>query len=248
MKRKTIKILFSGGLDSTYLVWKALNEGHRVQPVYVELVNNKTKVEAEKKTISELMKLFREDFQYQIEDVQFNVKFETRSIGILDFVQPPIWITSSLFYSSNADEMWIGYVLNDDAISFLPEIKKLYYSFRPFVHKNNMPKLVFPITKVSKSEIQDKLPKKYSVLTYSCENPDKIDDEYSECGHCDPCSRKIRTFGESSLKKAISKNPEIKEKLKAVFTSTDVMESAPIESFEAQIEIKKESESHECES
>lgn len=242
MRSKTIKILFSGGLDSTYLVWKALNEGHRVQPIYIELVNNHTKVEAEKKTISELMKLFREDFQYQIESVQYDVKFETRSSGLLSFTQPPIWITSSLFYSSDADEMWIGYVLNDDAISFLPDIKKLYYAFRPFVNKNHMPKLVFPIIKLSKSEIHDKLPKKYSALTHSCENPDKRGDEYSECGHCIPCARKIRTFGESSLKKVI--DPEVVDKLKLVFKTDESIESVT----ETMLLEKENLESHESES
>lgn len=172
------------------------------------------------------MAFFREEFNYQIKDVEYDVKFETMTSGLLDFTQTPIWITSSFFYSSQADELWIGYVLNGDAISFLPEIRKLYYAFRPFVHRSTMPKLVFPIIKVSKSEIQDKLPKKYFVLTHSCETPDKINDDYSECGHCVPCSRKIRTFGESSLKRIILKNPETSGKLQTIFTNVDIIKSS----------------------
>lgn len=38
-----ILIPWSGGLDSTYLVWKSLKEGHHVNTAYFTIINNHTK-------------------------------------------------------------------------------------------------------------------------------------------------------------------------------------------------------------
>lgn len=48
---KKVAILFSGGLDSTYLVWKNLKEGNVVLPIYVEIENNEVKTTMEKKIV-----------------------------------------------------------------------------------------------------------------------------------------------------------------------------------------------------
>lgn len=37
---KKVGVLFSGGIDSTYLIWKNLKEGNYVIPFYVEIINN----------------------------------------------------------------------------------------------------------------------------------------------------------------------------------------------------------------
>ena len=48
---KKVAVLFSGGLDSTYLVWKNLKDGNEVQPIYIEIQNNKVKSTIEKNRI-----------------------------------------------------------------------------------------------------------------------------------------------------------------------------------------------------
>jgi len=55
---KKVAVLFSGGLDSTYLVWKNLNEGNIVYPIYIEIENNITKTILEKNRIELLYKEF----------------------------------------------------------------------------------------------------------------------------------------------------------------------------------------------
>ena len=48
---KKVGVLFSSGLDSTYLVWKNLKDGNTVVPIYIEIENNKRKTILEKNRI-----------------------------------------------------------------------------------------------------------------------------------------------------------------------------------------------------
>lgn len=45
---KKVAVLFSSGLDSTYLIWKNLNEGNEVFPIYITISNNENKTILEK--------------------------------------------------------------------------------------------------------------------------------------------------------------------------------------------------------
>ena len=59
----TKAILWSGGIDSTYLLYKNLQAGHIVVPYYVDILNNKLKTEAEQQAIkllsNELSPMFK---------------------------------------------------------------------------------------------------------------------------------------------------------------------------------------------
>ena len=129
-----IGILFSSGLDSTMLVYKALKEGHKVQPLYIELKNNDIKTAAELWHIEKLISLFKEEFGYDnISDVHYPAKIELNGAGTINLVQPPLWVLG-LAYSQeiNVDEYQIGYVTGDCAISYLDDIKALYDSYKWF--------------------------------------------------------------------------------------------------------------------
>ena len=54
---KKVAVFFSGGLDSTYLVWKNLSDGNTVLPVYVEIENNEVKTILEKNRMESVYKI-----------------------------------------------------------------------------------------------------------------------------------------------------------------------------------------------
>jgi len=49
MSAKNILVLWSGGFDSTYLVYKNLQEGNNVFTIYNKIINSKDKIKYEKK-------------------------------------------------------------------------------------------------------------------------------------------------------------------------------------------------------
>jgi 7-cyano-7-deazaguanine synthase in queuosine biosynthesis len=59
---KKVAVLFSGGLDSTYLIWKNLKDGNQVFPIYVEIQNNETKTILEKNRTELLFREFSKEF------------------------------------------------------------------------------------------------------------------------------------------------------------------------------------------
>lgn len=199
-------ILFSSGLDSTFLVYKALTEGHTVHVVYTEIVNNKYKSKIEKQNIKKLISLFREEFgNDNLIDINENSKndYLYQSILLLDsnsfnLKQALVHLTTisqNLYYDNNNffDEIQIGYIMNDCAVSYIDEFKKAYKSLCFFTYTENKkyPSLKFPLLKLTKQDIANSLPKKYFDLVWTCENPIYIDGNMKMCDECEPCKRTI---------------------------------------------------------
>jgi len=200
---KKIGVLFSGGLDSTYLVWKNLNDGNQVIPIYVEIENNGNKSILEKNRIKLLYEKFAKEFNNDDNTYIHNINYAI-SVGVharedsLHLKQIPVWIFSLMFMQSmDIDEIQIGYIMNDDAISYLDDIQTIYKSYQPICEP--MKPLFFPLTKKKKWEIVRKLPKEYLELIVSCENPRIISDEnvkfveYEPCCNCTPCNSIINS-------------------------------------------------------
>lgn len=205
-KSKSVIVLFSGGLDSTYLVWKNLKDGNTVYPVYFEISNNEVKTKLEKNRIELIHKKLKKEFDAdkphynsQLKEIHYPL-----TIGVsayeesLYFKQVPIWILGILFCQGlKAEEIQIGYVGNDDAISYLAEIQKVYKSYQ--VISEPLKPLIFPLSKVRKYDMAMELPYKYRELIFSCENATIIGSEdaeiieYRPCCKCVPCKTIIST-------------------------------------------------------
>jgi hypothetical protein len=201
---KKIAVLFSGGLDSTYLIWKNLKDDNEVYPVYIEIENNQTKTILEKNRIKLLIKEFRKEFTNEkdysgtrIHDIEYALKVTVSTSEFsLYFKQIPVWIFGTAFLQSlPVSEIQIGYVTNDDAVSFLEDIKKIYKSYQAICEP--MKRLTFPVSKVRKIEMAEQLPKQYLDLIFSCENATIIGSEdaeiidYEPCCSCPSCKRVI---------------------------------------------------------
>jgi len=206
--KRVVGVLFSGGLDSTYLVWKNLKDGNIVQPIYIEIENNTNKTKLEKNRIELLYKEFIKEFSSDnIKSVNYPL-----SVGVnggfnsVSLKQVPIWImglltsqNNSLFYIDNITELQISYVLGDDAISYLDDINSIYKAYNKIASQPLVP-LRFPMTKTCKNQIADALPQQYLDLIVSCEEPRNVNDEseifdYDPCGYCAACKKIINYEG-----------------------------------------------------
>ena len=211
---KNVMILFSGGLDSTYLMWKNLKDGNKVHPVYLEITNNDKKTLVEKQQIelivSELNKEFDENITIDYA-TEFGLKGWNNNVS---FTQPLIWSLCMAFaVGHKIDEVHVGYVKGDDALLYLKEIKKLYYATKPFTHET--PKLKFPLVKqkLCKDNMLDVLPDQYHRLIISCEDPilNKVGMKYKgksyrtfePCCTCVPCKKNIANhyYGSKIIRK-----------------------------------------------
>lgn len=196
-KNKRVGVLFSGGLDSTYLVWDNLRKGNIVHPFYFTIENNLNKPELEKNRVNLLYKSFYETYGDLINPPEYVMSVEVMSIqSKLHLQQLPVWILGLQYCQMDfLDEIQIGYVMNDDAISYIDDIRDIYQSYSK-ISDNQIP-LKFPLIKHKKEEIYSELPKIYRDLTITCENPTIINSDNSEildyepCGTCAACIRNI---------------------------------------------------------
>jgi len=201
-----ILIPFSGGLDSTFLIYKTLKDENTPILTYFKVKNNtlKTRIELihRKAIIGELKKIFEKSIlERWIEDLGEQIEIEiTGEVNeSYALIQPPIWIYGIHSVSERKyDKIQIAYVLGDHAVSYLEDIQTLYKAYTPFVRNkiNDLKPLEFPLIKYHKEEIIDELPKSLLNLTWTCENPRIVfEDEqcfvYSSCiakrCKCTPC-------------------------------------------------------------
>jgi len=185
---KKVLITWSGGLDSTYLVYKNLKEGNMVIPVYLSIENNSIKVENEKKAIDKMYEVFKKlKLEGHLEPIRDDFNLTVSNASNLKFAQIPVWVCGILFSSwDHIDEIQMGYVMNDDAVSYIGDIKKIFRSYKDIIHNeySNI-KLTFPLLKMSKNQIWNEMPDVLRQETVFCEEPY----EGKDCGECHTCKR-----------------------------------------------------------
>ena len=183
-----ILCLWSGGLDSTYMLKKLSKEGHQVTAGWVKIKNNKEKNLREEKAREAIIDtgfLNKYDIIYDSKPLsEFSLGFRNQQ---LMFHQVTPWLIGLIDRASgdDFDAVAIGYVRNDDAISFLDEIRAIYESFNAISHKP-LPQLLFPLSKIDKNHIFHELEANVRTLVTWCENYHSSDDN---CGQCTPCRR-----------------------------------------------------------
>lgn len=198
-KHKKVFILWSGGLDSTYLVWKNLKDGNDVVLGYVNLSNNENKTVMEKAAIDKLLPKLKSMFSdySRIHYLDTIVTIDVQANRNSQLPQFPAWLTSIVYsITSDIDEVQIGYVLNDDAIGWINDMKKLWQAYRPLMI--SFATLKFPLVKTSKEDILNSLPNILLEDIWFCENPGN---SKKPCKTCGPCKRHFLTKGEFEIAK-----------------------------------------------
>lgn len=204
---KHVLLFFTGGLDSTYLLWKNLELGNTVTPVYVEIENNKNKTQIELQQTKFIWSLLKDDHGDKLKPIEFDHKIRVNGAGAVAMPQVPLWVTFALYAQNDQhDEVHVGYVQDDAATgSYLKDIEKMYYSFLPVTH--GLAKLVFPLRKKAKYHMIHELPEELFNAIITCEDPVikpykisnafkygewKEDQEYrfwKPCGYCEMCKK-----------------------------------------------------------
>jgi 7-cyano-7-deazaguanine synthase in queuosine biosynthesis len=172
--------LWSGGLDSTYMIYKYLIEGHHVDAYYVQLDNNPTQSKRELNAIKKLKPLLSKyDFTYKGILSKFNLTANKTDSVCMQ--QSPVFLLSAYYLSG---PVCIGYIMNDDSISYINDYQSIVTAlnlirFKPLT-------LEFPLTKLKKEDIIKMLPDNIQRYTVWCESDNP---KIKSCGKCSSCKR-----------------------------------------------------------
>jgi len=177
-------VLWSGGVDSTLLIWNLLEKGEPVTAFYVRVHNNKEKDEAEFEAVQALT------YEFKTKYPGLFLAEETAAIEVATydrngFVQPQIWVFAASFVVSRSrfKALQIGYVMGDQMISYLDDLRTLWKSLCLFSYSEEPVPLEFPLWRTDKRTMRDALPKHLRELTVFCEYPNRK----KPCGRCSKC-------------------------------------------------------------
>lgn len=197
-------IPWSGGLDSTYLVLKAIREGRTVYAPYFKLTNNEGKSTAElrarRKLLAEIDILATAVKYGQLIaplDPVSDAQFEANHSVLIQAMLWPVLVTA--YCPTDVKEVWLAYVLEDHAVSWEEEIKDLYAALSKFrgLDGENALSVYLPIKKIDKETIVERLEtltpqhRLLGELIWTCENPriEPTEDgrKFTPCKHCKSC-------------------------------------------------------------
>jgi 7-cyano-7-deazaguanine synthase in queuosine biosynthesis len=181
-----VVVSWSGGFDSTYMIIELLKNGNRVTAIQIvspSLVNSQIESERTKLITPLLQKLGT--FRHCV------VKQDYESGDTFLLPQLPLFLFNLALSTTNEhDKVCIGYIMNDDAISFIPEIKKIWKSLGLM---KKLPVLDFPLMKTKKETVISYLlynHKEIYDLCWCCESDFSV-----MCGECASCKRHINSGG-----------------------------------------------------
>lgn len=191
-------VMFSGGIDSTYCLYKLLNEGFNVHAHFINLHQSSIRYVMEQKAVISIIGWFNNN-GYNIHFTQSIIKFNKRipNIAVLGYVGIHVYLDHYDFISKTEKNFKLDLVYGSekDTYGFSREDKKVqqiifnsYFDYR----KGRKPKLFSPILDVWKADMFKELPGDLIELTWTCRNPKKSGSRYIQCGECRPCKRNIR--------------------------------------------------------
>jgi hypothetical protein len=168
---KNVMVLWSGGTDSTYLIYKYLSESHNVWAAYVTVRNNCGPNTQENLARRNLAPIFRLNFGARFTDLGSVASVHlSRSNPNLILPQAVLFPVVLNALPPGLDEIALGYMAADQFEAplmegFVEKVRASLESFRSMVHGAKW-KVVFPLLSKSKREIRALLPPAYRGLVY----------------------------------------------------------------------------------
>lgn len=218
-QKKFPLVVFSGGVDSTYMLHAALVKGD-VHTLYIEGRQGEEKSKAEQASRKRIIRYLDElhekgDLKGRIlcdtiveigisgkrrsffnkdlaEDYKnWDVCYQSRRVA---FNQPLFWLTG-INWVIDPDihsEIQIGYIAGDQIVYHLRDMEEAWVRLMSFTHMEIV-SLDFPLKFFNKKKIFKYIEPELLKMTWVCELP-KVNEEsktIDECGRCDKCLEKM---------------------------------------------------------
>lgn len=200
-------ILFSGGLDSTGMLYKLLHESNALNHVHhLTIKNAEDRWQAEDDAVEKIVRYFRKDFNfgfsnnvYEFKDV-FGHRYtglDTYTIGndagnvaralqYQFFNSHQEYFKVDICWATTKDDMSEEDMNTDPR--WIGSNMAIASHFQDYVKEGTaIPQIVEPVTHMTKKEIWDMLPSELQEMTMSCRNPTFVNNEWVHCGMCHSC-------------------------------------------------------------
>ena len=193
-------VAWSGGLDSTYCLWWALNEmdGGYVTAKHIRLINRENRHEAEWSAIQRIIPLMKKYGEFDLSVSTLDVTEDTGPRHMIrdHFYNLTLLFGAAINHIYNIPLRTTIVTGNDDVInSTLIEYYSKSYKLMRDLHPNKSPKkytspeILMPIFYFDREKQTKEMPYELASQTHSCRKPKKINNEWLNCGKCYPCRK-----------------------------------------------------------
>jgi 7-cyano-7-deazaguanine synthase in queuosine biosynthesis len=194
--RKKILCMFSGGVDSTGVLYFLLNDekyiNYDIHVHFIKIINRENRYEAETIAVRSCIEWFGKhsrEFLYSENIVEFS--FLKRSfpwdVDIINFVTAEIVANLGFDYEFRS----VGRTKTDTlSYSGVPDYEQANKIVDVILEGYNKKiERIFPVIDMTKKEIWDMLPKELRTKTWSCRTPILKDNNYIPCNNCHTCKQ-----------------------------------------------------------
>lgn len=191
-------ILFSGGLDSTALVYRRLQEGP-CDVMYADGGQSVFKIQAELKARRKIIEYLNTVCPYKVrQDYRIDQHVSLASSPDLRYSQPAAWLFIALMIAdpSKHSSVQVGYVYDDGGFCrWLPNIERAWVELQSFSRWGGPIPLEFPLIDIPKVQLLAAIDPELINMIWVCEQP-KYDEPTKQCGKCGPCRKALAVLAE----------------------------------------------------
>jgi hypothetical protein len=167
-------ILFSGGLDSSFLLQEELKKGD-VDVLYVKGVLHEKKMKEEEDRRDAIIEILQKSTGNKVRK-QRRIDLGIMPFGNMEdqtFTQPPMWMMGALMVSDirQHSELLIGYISGDQIMPMLPAIKAAWQQLQIISKEHGEIPVNFPLLFTTKNKAMMDLHPEVMRLVWYCEIP-----------------------------------------------------------------------------
>ena len=220
----TVKLIWSGGLDSTILLETVLALGMRVDIVSANIINNTEKTEREKKSretiLGKLVKKYPKKIRHYYEQ---DIVMRQQVVGCaLRRTQYPVHLFNSIYYPEDLDVILLGFIQDD--VMHVPDengnltsdaslFQKTFNTFKPMLGSENNVSMMFPLINLTKEDIYKEATVEALTDTTWCEHAVELYGKLAAgpygkkmanvCFRCKPCLLMMKTIAAVEVMDAV---------------------------------------------
>lgn len=181
----SVLIPWSGGIDSTYLLYSKLRDGIDVRTFYVRVGNNVVKTRHElraRRRLARTIKVMNLPGKWLSDSWRFNSSL-VDGAALIHGPQTLIWLLhAAMNLKEDVQTVSIAFSVGDGAVYYTRDAEAVWGAYGGFFSGNA--KLEFPLLKWLRTDIVRRLPVDLLKDVWYCENPSPSE---KPCGKCDKC-------------------------------------------------------------